>query len=93
MTPVREGMVVVLDSFGFDAPSTKAAKKLLADLGVGGKSLVVASEGDENTWLSFRNLPGVHLITPGELNPYDVLVADWLVFTSETLPTNEEASS
>ncbi|MGI9578878.1 MAG: 50S ribosomal protein L4 [Microthrixaceae bacterium] len=81
--------IIVLDGFGFDSPSTKAAKKLLADLGVEGKSLVVVPDGDETTWLSFRNLDDVHLITKGELNPYDVLVADWLIFTSDTLPTNE----
>jgi large subunit ribosomal protein L4 len=78
--------VIVLEGLGFDEPSTKAAKKLLADLGVEGKSLVVVPDGDETTWLSFRNLTDVHLITKGELNPYDVLVADWLIFTSETLP-------
>jgi large subunit ribosomal protein L4 len=85
--------VIVVDSFGFEAPSTKAAKKLLADLGVEGKSLVVVPDGDQNTWLSFRNLPGVHLITKGELNPYDVLVADWLIFTSETLPTPKDTAA
>lgn len=78
--------VIVVDSFGFDSPSTKAAVKLLADLGVEGKALVVVSHGDETTQRSFRNLPDVHLVTTGELNPYDVLVSDYVVFAQDTLP-------
>ena len=42
---------------------------------------------DRGTWLSFRNLPEVHVISDGELNTYDVLVSDFVVFTSESLPT------
>ena len=38
------------------------------------------------TWKAFRNLPEVHVITPGELNTYDVLVSDYLLFTPDTLP-------
>jgi large subunit ribosomal protein L4 len=41
---------------------------------------------DEAAWLSFRNVPAVHLITVGELNAYDVLVADYVVFTKASLP-------
>ena len=44
-------------------------------------------------WKSFRNLPGVHVITPGELNTYDVLVSDYVVFSSETLPTGGDAEA
>jgi len=81
--------VVVVDSFGFDAPSTKAGKSLLAELGVEGKALVVVPDGDEVTRKSFRNLPGVHVLGPGELNTYDVLVSDYVVFCSDTLPGSQ----
>ena len=82
--------VVVVDSFGFDTPSTKAAIKLLADLGVDGRALVVVGADDSAAQLSFRNLPEVHVVAAGELNTYDVLVSDYVVFSSETLPTTSQ---
>lgn len=84
--------VIVIDSWGFDGPSTKAARAALADLGVEGRSLVVIEPGDEAAWKSFRNLREVHTISPGELNAYDVLVADWVIFTTATLPSSEPSS-
>ena len=41
---------------------------------------------DEDAYKSFRNLPGVQLLMAGELNAYDILCNDWIVFTAETLP-------
>ena len=82
--------VIVVDSFGFDTPSTKAAIKLLTDLGVEGRALVVVGAGDTAAQLSFRNLPEVHVVAAGELNTYDVLVSDYVVFSSETLPTTSQ---
>jgi large subunit ribosomal protein L4 len=81
-----EGKVIVVDEWGFDAPSTKAANALLTALGVEGRVLVVVGGNDETAWKSFRNLPQVHLIETGQLNAYDVLVADQIVFTRATLP-------
>jgi large subunit ribosomal protein L4 len=83
----NEGKVVVVDSWGFDKPSTKAAVAALAKLGVDGRVLVVVGRDDAATALSFRNLPEVQLIAPGELNAYDVLCNDWVVFTQDLLPT------
>jgi large subunit ribosomal protein L4 len=93
----NEGKVVVVDQWGWDAPSTKAAKDALAGLGVEGKILVVVGRDDAAAALSFRNLPEVQLIAPGELNAYDVLCNDWVVFTQAVLPgaasdTESEAS-
>lgn len=82
-----EGRVVVVDDWNFEVPSTKAALAALATLGVQGRALVVAERGDENTWKSFANLPEVHVLSPGELNAYDVLVCDYIVFTRATLPS------
>jgi large subunit ribosomal protein L4 len=48
--------------------------------------LIVANQNDLNTWKSFANLDRVHVISPGELNAYDVLVNDWVVFTKSNLP-------
>jgi len=46
----------------------------------------VLQRTEEAVWKSFRNLPDVQCIDVAELNAYDVLVNDWLVFTTETLP-------
>ncbi len=81
------GKVIVVDEWGWDAPSTKAAKSALGDLGVDGTALVVVGRDDAAAALSFRNLPEVQVIAPGELNAYDVLCNDWVVFTESVLPT------
>ena len=89
-----EDKVVVVSSWDFDAPRTKDAEAALTALGVIGRTLVVLQPTDTVAQKSFRNLPGVHVITPGELNTYDVLVNDYVVFTSATLPgTDTEAAS
>ena len=82
-----ESKVVVVDEWAFDAPSTKAAKAALGALDVQGRALVVLRPDDTNAWLSFRNLPKVHVISDGELNTYDVLVSDVVVFTNASVPT------
>jgi large subunit ribosomal protein L4 len=81
-----DGKVVVVDSWGFEAPKTKDAKKLLSALGVDGKALVVVDIDDTNTIKSFLNLPEVQLIERRELNAYDVLCNDYVVFSHATLP-------
>jgi large subunit ribosomal protein L4 len=82
--------VLVIDSWGFDGPSTKAAVTALADLGVEGRSLIVIEPNDTDAWKSFRNLGDkVHAISPAELNAYDVLVSDWVIFTTRTLPSSD----
>jgi large subunit ribosomal protein L4 len=81
-----EGKVVVVDEWAFDAPKTKDAKAALAALGVQGKALVVVDTNDTNTIRSFLNLPEVQLIEVNELNAYDVLCSDWVIFSKSTLP-------
>jgi len=80
--------VVVVDSWGFDKPSTKAAKAALAALGVEGRALVVVGRDDDADVVvrSFRNLPKVHLLAADQLNCYDVLVSDYVVFAADTVP-------
>jgi large subunit ribosomal protein L4 len=83
----NEGKVVVIDQWNFEKPSTKAAKAALAALGVADdRVLLVISREDEDCFKSFRNLPEVQVMLAGELNTYDVLVNDWVVFTKATLP-------
>jgi len=86
-----EGKVIVVDDWKFDTPSTKGAIAALAALGVEGKVLLVLDRGDVAAWKSFRNLGHVHIIETAELNTYDVLVSDYVVFTKSTLPNVEES--
>jgi large subunit ribosomal protein L4 len=81
-----EGRVAVVDAWDFEVPRTRDAVAALEALNVEGRVLLVADRGDVNTWKSFANLGHVHVISPGELNAYDVLVCDWVVFTQATLP-------
>jgi large subunit ribosomal protein L4 len=83
-----DGKVLVIDDWGFDAPSTKRAAAALQALGIDGRVVIVVAPDDIATGRSFRNLPHVHLLEPGELNAYDVLVAEYVVFTRATLPTS-----
>ncbi len=87
-----DNKVVVVDRFSFDAPSTKSAKQLLANLGLDGKVMVVIEHTDMVSSKSFRNLSNVQVVTTNELNAYDVLCNDWLVFTQASLPKKAEAA-
>ncbi|TPX00916.1 50S ribosomal protein L4, partial [Schumannella luteola] len=71
----------VVSSFGVDAPSTKAAVEVLAGLGATKNVLVVLNRDDENGALSVRNLSYVHVLYVDQLNAYDVVVSDDIVFT------------
>ncbi|MCG5217134.1 50S ribosomal protein L4 [Streptosporangium sp. KLBMP 9127] len=66
-----------------ETPKTKAAIESLRKITQARTVLVVVDEGDELTWLSLRNVPDVHLLDAGQLNTYDVLCNDDLVFTQE----------
>jgi large subunit ribosomal protein L4 len=81
-----DGKVVVLDEWGLDAPSTRQAAEVLGKIGVEGRVLAVLTRGDEVAWKSLRNLPDVHVLTTDQLNAYDVLVSDYVVFTKDSLP-------
>ncbi len=82
-----DGKIVVIDSWGIEAPKTKDAKAALAALDLDGTVLVVLSRDDEAAALSFRNLPNVQLLEASELNAYDVLCNDWVVFTKDVVPS------
>jgi large subunit ribosomal protein L4 len=87
-----DGKVLVVEEWAFDVPRTKDALEVLGSLGLrtagerDERILIVVDPIDENTWKSFRNLgERVQLVTPNELNTYDILVNDWLVFSKATL--------
>jgi large subunit ribosomal protein L4 len=64
-----------------DKPSTKAALAALAGLTDRTRVLVVLERSDALTWLSLRNAPQVHIVAVDQLNTYDVLASDDVVFT------------
>jgi len=66
-----------------DTPSTKTARKLLETVSEARRVLVVLNRTDEVSWVSLRNLAHVHVIAPDQLNTYDVLVNDDVVFTKD----------
>lgn len=81
-----EGRVAVVEAWDWDAPKTKDAAGALAAMGIDGKVLLVVGPEDELAFKAFRNLPYVHIQVRGELNAYDTLCSDWVVFTKEALP-------
>jgi large subunit ribosomal protein L4 len=86
----RHGRVHVVSGFvDGERPSSRDAHAMLATAtgAVPGAThiLVVADRTDQLTWKSLRNVAGVHLIASGQLNTYDVLVSDHVVFTEDSL--------
>jgi large subunit ribosomal protein L4 len=87
-----EGKVLIVDDWGLDTPRTKGALEILETLGLRTEGerderlLLVVAPTEEAVWKSFRNLGArVQLVVPNELNTYDILVNDWLLFSSATL--------
>jgi large subunit ribosomal protein L4 len=68
-----------------EKPSTKAARKVLESVTEAKKLLLVLTRDEDLNWVSARNLPNVHIIAPDQLNTYDVLVNDDVVFTKSAL--------
>jgi large subunit ribosomal protein L4 len=89
----RDGKVIVVDAWDFDTPRTREAKAALDALGIEGRALVVLGPDDVNAARSFRNLPEAQIIEARELNAYDVLVNDFVVFTKGTVPTSAPSTT
>ncbi|WP_449277768.1 50S ribosomal protein L4 [Leucobacter sp. GX24907] len=78
----RANRLHVVEGFGIaDKPSTKTAREFLASVAPGKRVLVITTREDELTVLSVRNLQNVHVIPQDQLNAYDVVVSDDVVFT------------
>jgi large subunit ribosomal protein L4 len=84
----RAGLVHVVSSVvPGNTPSTKAARSVVEKIVSGERTrvLAVVDRDDTVSLLSLRNLPNVHLLAPDQLNTYDVLVNDVVLFTSASL--------
>lgn len=88
-----EGKVIVVDDWGFTEPKTKDARKALEALDLDGKVLLVVTREDFVATASFRNLPNVFVLATDQLNAYDVLANDYVVFTKASLPSPEVPSA
>ena len=82
----RSGRVHVVSEFvQGDVPRTKDALEVLRQITAAPRALVVVGSEDNLTWLSLRNVPGVQVLDAGQLNTYDVMASDDVVFTEEAL--------
>ena len=76
----RDERVLVVEDFELERPSTRTGKEILQNLELVGRVMVVVSEDDENVEKSFRNLALAETFLPRELNVYDILRFDRLLF-------------
>lgn len=82
----REDRIGVVSQFvSGDAPSTKDALAVLGDWQEEGRILIVLSRDEEAAWRSLRNVAAVSLVSPDQLNAYDAVVSDRIVFTEAGL--------
>jgi large subunit ribosomal protein L4 len=82
-----EGRVAVVAGWPWTEPKTARARESLVTLGLTGRTLIVLDRSnDEHAARSFANLTTVQVLFAGELNAYDVLCHDWIVFSRATLP-------
>ncbi|WP_044895193.1 50S ribosomal protein L4 [Bacillus alveayuensis] len=87
---VLENNIVVLDNLVLEAPKTKEMVKILNNLSVDRKALIVTADVNENITLSARNIPGVTVVTANGINVLDVLNHDKLVITKAAVEKVEE---
>jgi large subunit ribosomal protein L4 len=88
-----EGALYVVDSFGFEKPSTKEAVKVLDALGIEGRVTLMLDDAEVNAHLSFRNIPRVRVMDVACANAYDLVDNKALVFTKASLKHIEEVLS
>jgi large subunit ribosomal protein L4 len=89
----RAGRIHVIDQFAIgSAPSTKAAASFLSQVATSKNILVVLDRSDELSYKSLRNLQTVHVLPVDQLNAYDVLHADDVVFTAAALTSFVETA-
>ena len=82
----RDGRIHVITEFvSGETPSTKSAIKAIEALGLEGNLLIAIDRGDDVSALSLRNVPTVHVLYVDQLNTYDVLCSDQVLFTSAAL--------
>ncbi len=85
-TKANENAIHVLESIDFQAPKTKDFIKTQKNIGLENKKfLLVLGEPNKNVYLSSRNLQGVNVVTYSDLNTYDIMRAQTIVFTEQAL--------
>lgn len=83
---LSDGELAVVDSISIDKPKTKDIIRIMNNLGLSDKSvLIVLPEKDENIMLSIRNIPTVDVMRVSDLNAYYVAAFDYVVFTSDAI--------
>jgi large subunit ribosomal protein L4 len=83
---LSDGEVIIIDGFSFDKPKTKELIGILKNLGINDKSvLIILKEKDDSVRLSARNIPGVNVIRVTDLNTYEVITHNRLLFTKEAI--------
>ena len=87
---VRDEEFKVLDTIAFDAPKTKDMVKVLANLNVEGKTLLVMDEINENVALSARNIPNIMILDAAGINVYDILNSSNMICTEAAIKKIEE---
>ena len=87
---VANGKLVVVDALTFDAPKTKEFAKVMANLNVNDKALVVLNDNNANVVLSAKNIPTVKTGLTNTINVYDIVNAKTLVLTQDAVKTIEE---
>jgi large subunit ribosomal protein L4 len=87
---VKEGAMKVVDHFDLAEPKTRELVAILGKLEVAGKTLLVDHKPADNLVLSGRNIPGLKVVDPTQVNVYDVLDCRNLVVTQEALTKLEE---
>ena len=88
---LNEKKLMVIDNLKLDNFKTKTGVELLNNLKIDGKVLFVASEEAENLYMATRNLNNVLVLFPDEINVYDILNADYVVFDEASIKMVEEA--
>ena len=88
---LNEKKLMVIDNLKLDNFKTKTGVELLNNLKLDGKALFVASEEAENLYMATRNLNNVLVLFPDEINVYDILNADYVVFDEASIKMVEEA--
>ena len=87
---LADGQLTVVDDFGFEKPSTKAAVAAMKALGLEGRTTIIVASDDVETFLSFRNVPAVIVVPATEINTYEILDNKNLVITTHALKRIEE---
>jgi large subunit ribosomal protein L4 len=87
---LREGALVVVDGFGLDDHKTKTFMAIAENFGWDNKTLIVETAPEKNLILSSRNVQGVTVASNANVNIYDVLYHDKIVFTKDAISALEE---